>query len=79
MLRHFAVFSEKYRKILTAIFLCVLLAYIFYNGPLLKILHAEPGNSREAYSIVMQTLGRTYVSGGEITEEGVAGNPSGDG
>ena len=33
------------------------------------MLHAEPGNSREAYSIVMQTLGRTYVSGGEITEE----------
>lgn len=29
----------------------------------------NPGNSREAYSIVMQTLGRTYVSGGEITEE----------
>ena len=62
-------FLKKYRKTLTAIFLCVLLAYIFYNGPLLKILHAEPGNSREAYSIVMQTLGRTYVSGGEITEE----------
>ena len=62
-------FLRKYWKPLTAVFVCVLLVYSFYNGPLLRLLHAEPGNSREAYSIIMQTLGRTYVSGGEITEE----------
>ena len=62
-------FLKGCRKQVAVIFICVFAVYSFYNGPLLNMLHAEPGNSREAYSIIMQTLGRTYVSGGEITEE----------
>jgi len=47
----------------------LLLLYQIYNGPFLKLIHAEPGNAREAYSVVMQTLGRTYAAGGDIRPE----------
>ena len=30
---------------------------------------AEPGNAREMYNIVIQTLSRTYVAGGDIHPE----------
>ncbi len=44
----------------------LLLLYQIYNGPLLRLVGAEPGNAREAYSVLMQTLGRTYVATGDI-------------
>ena len=56
----------RFWKKLLLLFLGMFLLYGIYNGPFLQLLKAEPGNPREAYSIVMQTLGRTYVAGGEI-------------
>lgn len=63
------VFLRKYWKKLLLLFAGLLLLYQFYNGPLLHILNAEPGNAREMYSIIMQTLGRTYAAGGDIRPE----------
>ncbi|MCD8197176.1 MAG: DUF6020 family protein [Lachnospiraceae bacterium] len=63
------IYLRKYWKRLALMFACVLLCSAFYNGPLLTVLGAEAGNAREAYSVIMQTLGRTYVAGGDISEE----------
>lgn len=60
---------RRYWKKVCLLFAALLLIYQFYNGPFLKLVGAEPGNAREAYSIVMQTLGRTYVAGGDIRPE----------
>lgn len=60
---------RKYWKKLLLLFAGLFLVYQIYNGPFLVLLGAEPGNAREACSIVMQTLGRTYVAGGDIRPE----------
>ncbi len=60
---------HRYWKKLCMLVVFLLLIYQFYNGPLLKLTGAEPGNAREAYSVVMQTLGRAYVAGGDIRPE----------
>ncbi|MDO4261398.1 MAG: DUF6020 family protein [Eubacteriales bacterium] len=60
---------RKYWRKLAVLGAMLVLVYGFYNGPLLTLLGAEPGNGREAYSIVMQTLGRTYAAGGDIRPE----------
>jgi len=59
-------YLKKYWKKLSMMFLGVLLIYQIYNGPFLKLIGAEPGNAREAYNIIIQTLGRTYTAGGDI-------------
>lgn len=63
---------RRYWKKLCLLFAALFLIYQFYNGPFLKLVGAEPGNAREAYSIVMQTLGRTYTAGGDIRPEEMA-------
>lgn len=63
------VMLRKYWKKLLLLFAGVLLVYVIYQGPFLKLIGAEPGNAREAYSVVIQTLGRTYVAGGDIRPE----------
>ncbi|MBS6396801.1 MAG: hypothetical protein KH452_06575 [Clostridiales bacterium] len=63
------LYLHRYWKKLLLLFGGLLLLYQFYNGPFLKLIGAEPGNPREAYSVVMQTLGRTYVAGGDIRAE----------
>lgn len=63
---------HRYWKKLLLLFFGLFLLYQFYNGPFLRLLGAEPGNSREAYSIVMQTLGRTYAAGGDIRPQEMA-------
>ncbi len=62
-------FLRAYWKKLLVLSAGILLLYQIYNGPLIRLLGAEPGNAREAYSIFMQTLGRTYAAGGEIRPE----------
>lgn len=66
------LFLRAYWKKLLLLSAGVLTVYQLYSGPLLRLLGAEPGNPREAYSIVMQTLGRTYAAGGEIRPEEMA-------
>lgn len=63
------IYLRKYWKKLLLMFVGVLLVYQLYNGPFLKLLGAEPGDAREMYSVVMQTLGRTYAAGGDIRPE----------
>lgn len=60
--------KKHWRKLL-ALFFGLLLVYWFYSGPFLELIHAEPGNAREAYSVLMQTLGRTYAAAGDIRPE----------
>ncbi len=60
---------RRHWKKLLALFAGLLLVYQFYSGPFLSMIHAEPGNAREAYSILMQTLGRTYAAAGHILPE----------
>lgn len=60
---------RKYWKKLLLLFAGLLLVYQIYNGPFLKAVGAEPGNAREMYSVIMQTLGRTYAAGGDIRPE----------
>lgn len=62
----FLYYLRAHWKKLLCLFTALLMIYQFYNGPFLNLIHAEPGNPREAYSIVMQTLGRTYIAGGDI-------------
>lgn len=63
----FLLFCLKgYWKKLLPLFTGLLLLYMVYNGPFLRFVGAEAGNSREAYSVIMQTLGRAYVMGGDI-------------
>lgn len=63
------LYLHRYWKKLLLLFAGLLMLHQVYNGPFLKLVGAEPGNAREAYSIVMQTLGRTYVAGGDIRPE----------
>lgn len=56
----------RHWKKLVVLFAGLLLINQFYNGPFLNMIGAERGNAREAYSVVMQTLGRTYVAAGDI-------------
>ncbi len=65
----FFLYLRKYRKKVLLLFAGVLLCYGLYSGPFLNLAGVEPGNAREAYSVVMQTLGRTYVAGGDIRTE----------
>lgn len=65
----FLLYLRTYWKKLLLLFAGLLVLYQVYNGPFLKAVGAEPGNPREAYSIFMQTLGRTYVAGGDIRPE----------
>ncbi len=60
------VYLRRCWKKFVLLFAGLLLVNQFYNGPFLALIEAEPGNAREAYSIVMQTLGRTYVAAGDI-------------
>jgi len=60
---------RKYWKKLLLLAAGLLMVYQIYNGPFLKLVGAEPGNAREMYSVIMQTLGRTYVAGGDIRPE----------
>lgn len=60
---------RKYWKKILLLFMGLFLLYQLYNGPLFTLLKAEPGNPREAYSVIMQTLGRTYVAQGDIRPE----------
>lgn len=62
-------FLRPYWKKLLLLCAGLLLVYWFYNGPFLKLVHAEPGNAREAYSVIIQSLGRTYAAGGDIRPE----------
>lgn len=62
-------FLRPYWKKLLLLSAGLLLVYQIYQGPFLRLIGAEPGNAREAYSIVMQTLGRTYAAGGDIRPE----------
>lgn len=62
-------YLRKYYKKLLILFASLFIIYQLYNGPLLTLLNAEPGNPREAYSILMQTLGRTYIAAGDIRPE----------
>lgn len=59
----------RYWKKLVLLFAGLLVLYQFYNGPFLGLIGAEAGDAREAYSVIMQTLGRTYVAGGDIRPE----------
>lgn len=63
------IYLRRYWKKLLLLFAVLLLVNQIYNGPFSAWIGAEPGNSREAYSIVMQTLGRTYVAAGDIRPE----------
>ena len=63
------IYLRRYWKQLGILLIGVTLAYLAYNGPFLKLVGAEPGNSRETLSVVMQTLGRTYVAAGDIRPE----------
>lgn len=63
------IFLRKYWKRLGALFFFFALFFGIYQGPFLKAVKAEPGNSREALSVIMQTLGRTYAAGGDIRLE----------
>lgn len=63
------LFLRSCRKKLLLLCAGLLLVYWFYNGPFLKLIHAEPGNAREAYSVMIQSLGRTYAAGGDIRPE----------
>lgn len=63
------VYLRRYWKKLVLLFAGLLILYQIYNGPFLKLIGAEPGNAREAYSVIMQTLGRTYAAGGDIRPE----------
>lgn len=60
---------RRYWKKLVLLFAGLFILYQFYNGPFLGLIGAEAGNAREAYSVIMQTLGRTYVAGGDIRPE----------
>lgn len=60
---------RRYWKKLLLLAAALLLLYQFYNGPCLRLLGAQPGDAREAYSVLMQTLGRTYTAGGDIRPE----------
>ena len=59
----------RYWKKVLLLFAGLFLAYQVYTGPFLMLVQAEPGNSREALSVIMQTLGRTYTAGGDIRRE----------
>lgn len=59
----------RYWKKVLLLSVCLLLVYQIYNGPVLTLVRAEPGNAREALSVIMQTLGRTYTAGGDIRPE----------
>lgn len=63
------IYLWKYRKKLLVLALGLVLVYGVYNGPFLNVIGAEPGNAREMYNIVIQTLSRTYVAGGDIRPE----------
>ena len=63
------IYLWKYRKKLLVLALGLVLVYGIYNGPFLNVIGAEPGNAREMYNIVIQTLSRTYVAGGDIRPE----------
>ena len=63
------VFLRKYWKKLLLLLAGIFLVYQAYNGPFLKMIGAEEGNPREALSVIMQTLGRTYAAGGDIRPE----------
>lgn len=63
------IYLRRYWKKLLLLFAGLLVIYQIYNGPFLTLIGAEPGNAREAYSIIMQTLGRTYAAGGDIRPE----------
>lgn len=63
------VYLCRYWKKLLLLFAGLFLLYQAYNGPFLNMVGAELGNAREAYSVIMQTLGRTYASGGDIRPE----------
>ena len=62
-------FLRKYWKKLLLLLAGIFLVYQAYNGPFLKMIGAEEGNPREALSVIMQTLGRTYAAGGDIRPE----------
>lgn len=66
------VYLWKYRKKLLLLSAGLILLYQFYSGPFLGLVGAEPGNAREMYSVLMQTLGRTYVAAGDIRPEEMA-------
>ena len=51
---------RRYWKKLLLLFGGLLILYQVYNGPFMKLIGAEAGDPREAYSVIMQTLGRTY-------------------
>ena len=63
------LYLRKYWKKVLVLFAGLLALYLIYNGPFLRLVGAEPGNPREAYSVLMQTLGRTYAAGGDIRPE----------
>lgn len=60
---------RRYWKKLLLLFGGLLILYQVYNGPFMKLIGAEEGNPREAYSVIMQTLGRTYAAAGDIRPE----------
>ncbi len=62
-------FLRKYWKQLGGMLLILAVCSGIYNGPFLQAIGAEPGNQREALSVIMQTLGRTYLAGGDIRPE----------
>ena len=63
------LYLHRYWRKLFLLFAALILVHQIYNGPFLALIGAEPGNAREAYSVIMQTLGRTYVAGGDIRPE----------
>lgn len=57
-------------KKIILISLTVVITYIVYQGPVMNMLHVEKGDSKEALSIIIQSLSRTYhEKNTELSEE----------
>lgn len=60
MLPVMAVCMKKYRKKITGLSLIIIIGYFLYSGPLMNVLGIPQGDKKEALSVVIQPLARTY-------------------
>ena len=58
-------YSRAYRKRVGLICLFVILAYLLYSGPLMDVMRIPKGDKREAMSMIIQPLARTYREAGD--------------
>ena len=65
----FLLLLFRYKKIIPITSLVLIISYFIITGPIYNKLNVIPGRTVEAYSVLLEQVGRVYIKGGNVDKE----------